>query len=225
MIEEVTQVVSDLLAFMTDNPTALGFIVSLAYVIGPSWMVFLEKRQRLSKVVVWAYALIVVPIIVLGLLANVLPESYCGDPLSHEEFRFFYPLWLPLLPLFWFYLRSEVIQHPYLYAAMLVSLSVAVFLLTFGYEVFHYAYQQVHGTGIAYSGAVASECASLDGDSVRTARQWRDVATAALAVVLVLVMVVARRRKQGLPSSASATNGSSSDGDDDSAQDRGMPKM
>lgn len=225
MNEEVTRVVADLLEFMTENLSMLGFLVSFAYVVGPSWMVFLEKRGRLSQVLVWAYALVIIPIVVLGMLAIVSPEPVCGVPLAHDEFRFFYPLWLPMLPLFWFYFRSAEVQHPFLYASMLVALSVGVFLLTFGYEVVHFTYQEVHGTGIVYSGVGALECAVNDTDALATARRWRDGAAVAMALLLTVVMAFARRRKRGQTAGASADGGTSSDGSETTLEDRGMPKM
>lgn len=225
MNEEVTRVVADLLEFMTENLGALGFLVSFAFVIGPSWMVFLEKRNRLSKVVVWAYALTVVPIVVLGMLAIASPTTTCADPLAHDEFRFFYPLWLPMLPLFWYYLRSVKVQHPYLYALMLVALSVAVFLLTLGYEVFHYAYEDLHGTGIVYGGANGIDCAVIDTSALQGAEMWRNGATVAMATLLLAVMAFARRRKQSLVGERASGSSASSDGEGDDPEDRAMPKM
>ena len=63
-------------------------------------------------------------------------------------FEFFYPLIIPLVPLYVHCIRSEHVGHPYLFGFILLALSLGVFALTVGYEVFHLAYQSAQGHGV-----------------------------------------------------------------------------
>ena len=194
MVGEVNRVLGDLLDFLTDNLSLLGMLVSFAYVIGPSWMVFLEKRDKLSRLGVWLYALVVMPIMVMGLWALLLPDTYCNDPLQHSEFRMFYPLWLPLFPLLVHQHRSSEVQHPFLYGIMLLVFGLLVFALTFGYEVLHLTYQNIEGSGIVFSGARAWECAVKDADAYVTASRAMGGSVAGFGLLLLTTMAFGRRR-------------------------------
>jgi hypothetical protein len=194
MVGEVNRVLGDLLNFLTDNLSLLGMLVSFAYVIGPSWMVFLEKRGKLSRLGVWLYALVVMPIMVMGLWAILHPDTYCNDPLQHSDFRMFYPLWLPLLPLLVHQHRSPTVQHPFLYGIMLLVFGLLVFALTLGYEVLHLTYQNIEGSGIVFSGARAWECAVKDADAYVTASRAMGGSVAGFGLLLLTTMAVGRRR-------------------------------
>ena len=123
------------------------------------------------------------------------PQSYCNDPLPHEAFRLFYPLVLPLLPLYIHYFRAKQLNHPVLLGLILVMLSLGVFSITLGNEIFHLAYRSVQGHGVVYSGARAWECAYLNSASERSARSTVGTATLVFLVVQVLVLIAVRRMR------------------------------
>ena len=75
-------------------------------------------------------------------------------------------------------------------------LSLGVFSLTIGYEIFHLAYQSVQGHGVVYSGARAWECAYLNSASEISARGTVGTATLPFLVVQVIVLFAIRIRKR-----------------------------
>lgn len=212
MVGEINQVLGDLLDFLTDNLSLLGMLVSFAYVIGPSWMVFLEKRDKLSRLGVWLYALVVMPIMVMGLWSILHPDTYCNDPLQHSEFRMFYPLWLPLLPLLVHQHRSPEVQHPFLYGIMLLVFGLLVFALTFGYEVLHLTYQSLHGTGIDFTGPDAWECAVKDPDAYMNASRAMGGSVAGFGLLLLITMAWGRRRAGKRDNGDEAEDGAGAEG-------------
>ena len=145
----------------------------VCFLFGPSLLVLLERKERLPRLFVWVYAFVLAPIITLVLVFVANPQSYCNDPLPHEAFRLFYPLVLPLLPLYVHYFRAKQLNHPVLLGLILVMLSLGVFSITLGNEIFHLAYRSVQGHGVVYSGARAWECAYLNSASERSARAAR----------------------------------------------------
>ena len=159
-------------------------------------MVYLERTNRLPRVFVWLYSLMFVPVAVLFMAVIANPQTYCNDPLRHEDFRPFYALFLPLIPLYVHFFRAERLSHPVQFGFILAALSLGVFSLTIGYEVFHIAYQSAQGHGVIYSGASAWECASLNSASELTARQTVCRATLLFALGQTVLLIAARLRKR-----------------------------
>ena len=199
--------IGDIFDLFADNALFFGIVGIVCFLFGPSLLVLLERKERLPRAVVWLYTFFLTPFIMIFLLFVANPQTYCNDPLPHEAFRLFYPLFLPLIPLYIHYARAEHLNHPFQFGLILVMLSLGVFSLTIGYEIFHLAYQSVQGHGVVYSGARAWECAYLNSASVRSARSTVGTATLVFLAVQVLVLIAVRRMKhrqsesQGTPSS------------------------
>ena len=188
--------IGDMFDLFADHALFFGIVGSLCFLFGPSLLVLLERKERLPRAVVWLYTFFLTPIIMIFLLFVANPQTYCNDPLPHEAFRLFYPLFLPLIPLYIHYARAEHLNHPFQFGLILVMLSLGVFSLTIGYEVFHIAYQSAQGHGVIYSGASAWECASLNSASELTARQTVGRATLLFALGQTVLLVAARLRKR-----------------------------
>ena len=130
----------------------------------------------------------------MSLIAS--PQDYCNDPLPHEAFRPFYALFLPLIPLYVHYARADRLNHPFLMGFILTALSLGVFSLTVGYDIFHFAYQSAQGHGVIYSGARAWECAYLNSASEITARQAVGRMTLLFLVAQIIIHVLVRMLKR-----------------------------
>ncbi len=199
--------IGDVFDLFADNALFFGIVGIVCFLFGPSLLVLLERKERLPRAVVWLSTFFLTPIIMIFLLFVANPQTYCNDPLPHEAFRLFYPLFLPLIPLYIHYARAEHLNHPFQFGLILVMLSLGVFSLTIGYEIFHLAYQSVQGHGVVYSGARAWECAYLNSASEISARGTVGTATLVFLAVQVLVLIAVRRMKhrqsepQGTPSS------------------------
>jgi len=181
---------------IADHWVLFGVLGSVGFLLGPSLMVYLERTNRLPRVAVWLYSLIFVPVAVLFMAVIANPQTYCNDPLRHEDFRPFYGLFLPLIPLYVHFFKAERLRHPVQFGFILAALSLGVFSLTIGYEVFHIAYQSAQGHGVIYSGASAWECASLNSASEITARQTVGRATLLFLLGQIVLLFVARLRKR-----------------------------
>ena len=188
--------IGDMFDLFADHALFFGIVGSLCFLFGPSLLVFLERKERLPRAVVWLFTLVLTPAIFLFLIFMAIPQSYCNDPLPHDAFRVFYPLFLPLIPLYVHYFRAEHLNHPFQFGFILVGLSAGVFALTIGYEILHLAYQSVQGHGIVYSGARAWECAYVNHASMSSARDTRDTALNLFLVIQVIVLVAVRIRKR-----------------------------
>lgn len=188
--------IGDGLDLFAENALFFGIVGVVCFLFGPSLLVLLERKERLPRAVVWLSTCFLTPIIMIFLLFVANPQTYCNDPLPHEAFRIFYPLFLPLIPLYIHYARAEHLNHPFQFGLILVMLSLGVFSLTIGYEVFHLAYQSVQGHGVVYSGARAWECAYLNSASEISARGTVGTATLFFLVVQVIALVAVRMRKR-----------------------------
>ncbi|MBH34838.1 MAG: hypothetical protein CMB74_05240 [Euryarchaeota archaeon] len=188
--------IGDVLDLFADNALFFGIVGVLCFLFGPSLLVFLERKKRLPRVVVWLFTFVLTPAMFLFLIFMAIPQGYCNNPLPHDAFRVFYPLFLPLIPLYVHYFRAEHLNHPFLFGFILVALSAGVFTLTIGYEILHLAYQSVQGHGIVYSGARAWECAYVNYGSMYSARDTRDMALNLFVVIQVIALVAVRMRKR-----------------------------
>ena len=193
---DLVRFIGDDLDFFADNALLFGIVGVLCFLFGPSLLVLLERKERLPRVVVWLFTFVLTPAMFLFLIFMAIPQGYCNNPLPHDAFRVFYPLFLPLIPLYVHYFRAEHLNHPFLFGFILVALSAGVFTLTIGYEILHLAYQSVQGHGIVYSGARAWECAYVNYASLYSARDTRDTALNLFLVIQVIVLVAVRIRKR-----------------------------
>ena len=196
MNRELARFIGDVFDIVADNILLFGIVGVVCFLFGPSLLVLLERKERLPRVIVWVYTFVLTPIITLVLVFVANPQSYCNDPLPHEAFRLFYPLILPLLPLYIHFFRAKQLSHPVLFGLILVMLSLGVFSITVGNEIFHLAYQSVQGHGVVYSGARAWECAYLNSASERSARSTVGSGTLLFLVVQVLVLIAVRGLKR-----------------------------
>ena len=170
MNRDLARFIGDVFDFFADNAMFFGIVGVLCFLFGPSLLVFLERKERLPRAVVWLFTFVLTPAMFLFLIFMAIPQGYCNNPLPHDAFRVFYPLFLPLIPLYVHYFRAEHLNHPFQFGFILVALSAGVFTLTIGYEVLHLAYQSVQGHGIVYSGARAWECAYVNYGSMYSAQ-------------------------------------------------------
>ena len=196
MNRDLARFIGDVFDFFADNALFFGILGVLCFLFGPSLLVFLERKERLPRVVVWLFTFVLTPAMFLFLIFMAIPQGYCNNPLPHDAFRVFYPLFLPLIPLYVHYFRAEHLNHPFLFGFILVALSAGVFTLTIGYEILHLAYQSVQGHGIVYSGARAWECAYVNYGSMYSARDTRDTALNIFVVIQVITLVAVRMRKR-----------------------------
>ncbi|MFZ8906887.1 MAG: hypothetical protein ACO2Y2_06085 [Poseidonia sp.] len=188
--------IGDIFDFFADHALFFTVVGALCFLFGPSLLVVLERKGRLPRVVVWLFTFVLTPAMFLMLIFLANPQSYCNDPLPHDAFRLFYPLFLPLIPLYIHYAQAERLNHPFQYGFILVVLSAGVFTLTVAYEVLHLAYQSVQGHGIVYSGARAWECAYVNYASLYSARDTRNTVSQLFLVVQVIALVALRMRKR-----------------------------
>lgn len=187
--------IGDMFDLFADHALFFTIVGATCFLFGPSLLVVLERKERLPRVVVWLFTFVFTPAMFLMMIFIGNPQSYCNDPLPHDAFRVFYPLFLPLLPLYVHYFRAKQLNHPVLLGLILVMLSLGVFSITLGNEIFHLAYQSVQGHGVVYSGARAWECAYLNSASERSARSTVGSATLVFLVVQVLVLIAVRRMR------------------------------
>ena len=196
MNRDLARFIGDVFDFFADNALFFGILGVLCFLFGPSLLVFLERKERLPRVVVWLFTFVLTPAMFLFLIFMAIPQGYCNNPLPHDAFRVFYLLFLPLIPLYIHYARAERLNHPFQYGFILVVLSAGVFSLSFANEVLHFAYKSVQGHGIVYSGARAWECAYVNYASLYSARDTRDTVSQLFIVVQVIVLFALRMRQR-----------------------------
>ena len=162
--------IGDMFDLFADHALFFTIVGAVCFLFGPTLLVVLERKERLPRVVVWLFTFVLTPAMFLMMIFIGNPQSYCNDPLPHDAFRVFYPLFLPLIPLYIHYARADRLNHPFMFGVILVLLSAGVFTLTVANEVLHLAYQSVQGHGVVYSGARAWECAWVNYASLYSAR-------------------------------------------------------
>jgi hypothetical protein len=164
-------------------------------------MVWLDRQDRMPAALPWGFLVAMVPMFGYSMvMISFQPNSYCNTILPHAEFRAFYVLFLPFLPLLAHMVGSNKVGRPWLFGSILTLSLLFVFDLTVAYEVLHMVYQNQAGEGVVYSGARAWECNHFDGASMQVAfrAKWR--ANQAFLVLTPLVLIGARlvhRRRRG----------------------------
>ena len=166
----------------------------------PSAMVWLDRRERMPTALPWVQLLLVTPLLAYStLMITFQPNSYCNTILPHEDFRGFYVLFLPFLPLLAHMLGSEQVGRPWLFGCILTLSLLFLFDLTVAYEVLHMVYQNQAGEGVVYSGARAWECNHFNGESMQVAfrAKWRanQIFLMLMPVLLVVARLVQRWRR------------------------------
>ncbi len=180
---------------------AVNIMFALALFTLPSAMVWLDRQHRMPASLPWVQLLVITPVLAfLLLMISFQPNSYCNNILRHEDFRGFYLLFLPFLPLVAHMLGSEKVGRPWLFGSILTLSLLFVFDVTVAYEVLHMVYQNQAGEGVVYSGARAWECNHFNGESMQVAfrAKWR--ANQAFLVMMPLLLIAARlvhRRRRG----------------------------
>ena len=192
----LSRFIGDMFDFFADHALFFTIAGAVCFLFGPTLLVVLERKGRLPRFVVWLYTFVLTPAMFLMMIFIGNPQSYCNDPLPHDAFRVFYPLFLPLIPLYVHYARADRLNHPFMFGFILVLLSAGVFTLTVANEVLHLAYQSVQGHGVVYSGARAWECAYVNYSSLYSARDTRDTVSQLFLVVQVIALGALRMRKR-----------------------------
>lgn len=192
-----------LAGLLTVLPTpmlAVNILFAVALFTLPGAMVWLDRQDRMPAALPWFHLLVVTPVLAFALLMiSFQPNSYCNTILPHEDFRGFYVLFLPFLPLLAHMLGSEKVGRPWLFGSILTLSLLFVFDLTVAYEVLHMVYQNQAGEGVVYSGARAWECNHFNGESMQVAfrAKWRanQIFLVLMPVLLVGARLVQRRRR------------------------------
>ena len=193
-----------LVGVLTVLPTpmlAVNILFAVALFTLPGAMVWLDRQDRMPAALPWFHLLVVTPVLAFALLMiSFQPNNYCNTILRHSEFRAFYVLFLPFLPLLAHMVVASKVGRPWLFGCILTLPLLFVFDLTVAYEVLHMVYQSQAGEGVVYSGARAWECNHFDGASMQMAfrAKWR--ANQAFLVLMPLMLIGARlvhRRRRG----------------------------
>lgn len=192
-----------LAGLLTVLPTpmlAVNILFAVALFTLPGAMVWLDRQDRMPTALPWFHLLVITPVLAfLLLMISFQPNSYCNTILPHEDFRGFYVLFLPFLPLLAHMLGSEKVGRPWLFGSILTLSLLFVFDLTVAYEVLHMVYQNQAGEGVVYSGARAWECNHFNGESMQVAfrAKWRanQIFLVLMPVLLVGARLVQRRRR------------------------------
>ena len=185
-----------LAGLLTVLPTpmlAVNILFAVALFTLPSAMVWLDRQDRMPTALPWFHLLVITPVLAfLLLMISFQPNSYCNTILPHEDFRGFYVLFLPFLPLLAHMLGSEKVGRPWLFGSILTLSLLFVFDLTVAHEVLHMVYQNQAGEGVVYSGARAWECNHFNGESMQVAfrAKWR--ANQIFLVLMPVLLVGAR---------------------------------
>ena len=180
---------------------AVNIVFAVVLFFLPGVMVWLDRRERMPTALPWVQLLLITPLLAYAtLMITFQPNSYCNTILPHEDFRGFYVLFLPFLPLFAHMLGSEIVGRPWLFGCILTLSLLFVFDLTVAYEVLHMVYQNQAGEGVVYSGARAWECNHFNGESMQVAfrAKWRANQAFLLLMPLMLIgaRIVHRRRRE-----------------------------
>ena len=179
---------------------AVNIVSAVALLALPGVMVWLDRRERMPTALPWIQLLLVTPLLAYStLMITFQPNSYCNTILPHEDFRGFYVLFLPFVPLFAHMLGTEKVGRPWLFGCILTLSLLFVFDLTVAYEVLHMVYQNQAGEGVVYSGARAWECNHFNGESMQVAfrAKWRanQIFLVLMPVLLVGARLVQRWRR------------------------------
>ena len=195
---------SVLLSFFIVVPTravALNVIFVIALLSLPGLMVWLDRRGSMPTALPWGFLLAMVPMFAYSMvMISFQPNSYCNNILPHAEFRAFYVLFLPFLPLLAHMVGSNKVGRPWLFGSILTLSLLFVFDMTVGHEVLHMVYQNQTGEGVVYSGARAWECNHYSSTSMQVAfrAKWR--ANQVFLLLMPLMLIGARlvhRRRRG----------------------------
>ena len=172
---------------------AVNIVSAVALLALPGVMVWLDRRERMPTALPWIQLLLVTPLLAYStLMITFQPNSYCNTILPHEDFRGFYVLFLPFVPLFAHMIGSEKVSRPWLFGCILTLSLLFVFDLTVAYEVLHMVYQNQAGEGVVYSGARAWECNHFNGESMQVAFQAKWRANQIFLVLMPVLLVGAR---------------------------------
>lgn len=193
-----------LVGVLTVLPTpmlAVNILFAVALFTLPGAMVWLDRQDRMPAALPWFHLLVVTPVLAFALLMiSFQPNNYCNNILPHAEFRAFYVLFLPFLPLLAHMVGSNKVGRPWLFGSILTLSLLFVFDMTVGHEVLHMVYQNQTGEGVVYSGARAWECNHYSSTSMQVAfrAKWR--ANQAFLILMPLMLIGARlvhRRRRG----------------------------
>lgn len=193
-----------LVGVLTVLPTpmlAVNILFAVALFTLPGAMVWLDRQDRMPAALPWFHLLVVTPVLASALLMiSFQPNNYCNNILPHAEFRAFYVLFLPFLPLLAHMVGSNKVGRPWLFGSILTLSLLFVFDMTVGHEVLHMVYQNQTGEGVVYSGARAWECNHYSSTSMQVAfrAKWR--ANQAFLILMPLMLIGARlvhRRRRG----------------------------
>ncbi|GIR07988.1 MAG: hypothetical protein CM15mP18_3170 [Methanobacteriota archaeon] len=96
----------------------VNILFAVALFTFPSAMVWLDRQGRMPTALPWFHLLVVTPVLAfLLLMISFQPNSYCNTILQHAEFRAFYVLFLPFLPLLAHMVGSNKVGRPWLFDA------------------------------------------------------------------------------------------------------------
>ena len=185
-----------LVGVLTVLPTpmlAVNILFAMALFTLPGAMVWLDRQGRMPTALPWFHLLVITPTLAFALLMiSFQPNNYCNTILQHAEFRAFYVLFLPFLPLLAHMVGAKKVGRPWLFGCILTLPLLFVFDQTVAYEVLHMVYQNQAGEGVVYSGARAWECNHFDGASMQVAfrAKWR--ANQAFLILMPLTLIGAR---------------------------------
>ena len=103
----LSRFIGDMFDFFADHALFFTIAGAVCFLFGPTLLVVLERKERLPRAVVWLFTFVLTPTMFLMMIFIGNPQSYCNDPLPHDAFRVFYPLFLPLIPLYIHYARAD----------------------------------------------------------------------------------------------------------------------
>ncbi len=190
-----------LLAVLPTPLLAVNILFAVALFSLPFLMAWLDRQDRMPASLPWFQLLVITPLLAYSMvMISFQPNSYCNNILRHEDFRGFYLLFLPFLPLVAHMLGSQKVGRPWMFGSILTLSLLFVFDVTVAYEVLHMVYQNQAGEGVVYSGARAWECNHFNGESMQVAfrAKWR--ANQVFLVMMPLLLIAARlvhRRRRG----------------------------
>ena len=101
--------IGDMFDFFADHASFLTIVGAVCFLFGPSLLVVLERKERLPRVVVWLFTFVLTPTMFLMMIFMGNPHSYCNDPLPHDAFRVFYPLFFFAMMSHWSHCSSKIV--------------------------------------------------------------------------------------------------------------------
>ena len=188
---------AELLTVLPTPILTVNILFAVALFTLPTTMVWLDRRGRMPIALPWVCLLVVMPLFAYAMvMISLQPNSYCNNVLGHSDFRAFYVLFLPFLPLFAHAVGSKKVGRPWLFGGILTLSLLFVFDLTVAYEVLHVVYQNQAGEGVVYSGTRAWECNHYDGASMQVAYRAKWRANQIFLLVMPLLLIGARLAHQ-----------------------------